>query len=88
MKLSLTLAPLSRVIGMPADDDTEILRRVDLMLARAAIERLDAIEADLGQLSLRTAAILAQEGGPKDANGWPLLVEACDLTFSGGWWGD
>ena len=44
--LSLTLAPLARVIGIPADDDTAILRRIDLMLARAAIERLDAIEAE------------------------------------------
>lgn len=24
-----------------------------------------------------------QVGGPKDANGWPLLVEAVDLCFSG-----
>lgn len=41
------------------------------------------MEADLGQLSLKTAAILAQGGGPKDANGWPLLVEAVDLAFTG-----
>ncbi len=27
--------------------------------------------------------LLPQVGGPTDANGWPLLVEAVDLCFSG-----
>jgi CPA1 family monovalent cation:H+ antiporter len=44
--LSMTLAPLARVVGIPKDDDTAILRRIDLMLARAALERLDAVEAE------------------------------------------
>ena len=51
--------------------------------ARVLAGSLDAIEADLGELRLRTAAIQAQRNGPRDANGWPLLVEACDLGFSG-----
>jgi hypothetical protein len=46
-------------------------------------DSMDAIEADLGQLTLQTAGIVPQVGGPKDANGWPLLVEAVDLCFSG-----
>ena len=44
--LSLTLAPLARAIRIPKDDDTAIVQRINLMLARAAIERLDAIEAE------------------------------------------
>ena len=44
--LSLTLAPLARLIGVPKDDDDETLRRVDVLLARASIERLNDIEAE------------------------------------------
>ncbi len=44
--LSLTLGPLARVLGVPKDDDTEIIRRVDAQLARAAVERLNDIEAE------------------------------------------
>ena len=44
--LSLTLAPLARLIGVPKDDDDETLRRVDVLLARASIERLSDIEAE------------------------------------------
>ncbi len=42
---------------------------------------LDSIEVDLGSLSLKTARILAQ---PEPRGHPQLLVEAVDLTFSGG----
>ena len=44
--LSMTLGPLARAMGVPKDDDTEIIRRVDAQLARAAVERLNDIEAE------------------------------------------
>ena len=44
--LSMTVGPLARAIGVPKDDDTELIRKVDALLARAAIERLGAIEAE------------------------------------------
>ena len=44
--LSMTLGPLSRAMGVPKDDDSEIIRRVDAQLARAAVERLNDIEAE------------------------------------------
>lgn len=47
--LSLTLAPLSRVLGIPQDDDAEVLQRIDALLARAAVERLNDLEAEAEQ---------------------------------------
>jgi CPA1 family monovalent cation:H+ antiporter len=44
--LSLTLAPLARAVGVPRDDDDATLRRVDALLARAAIDRLGDLEAE------------------------------------------
>jgi len=44
--LSLTLAPLARLLRIQKDDDTDTLRRVDVMLARAALERLADVEAE------------------------------------------
>jgi NhaP-type Na+/H+ or K+/H+ antiporter len=44
--LSQTLAPLARRLGVQAPDDTEMLRRIDATLARAALRRLDAIEEE------------------------------------------
>jgi NhaP-type Na+/H+ or K+/H+ antiporter len=44
--LSLTLGPLARAIGVPKDDDAELIRQVDVQLARAALERLGDIEEE------------------------------------------
>jgi CPA1 family monovalent cation:H+ antiporter len=44
--LSLTIAPLARLIGVPPDDDADTLRRIDAKLARAAAERLNDLEAE------------------------------------------
>jgi Na+/H+ antiporter len=44
--LSLTLAPLARVLKIRADDDEAVLRRVDVLLARAALERLNDVETE------------------------------------------
>lgn len=44
--LSLTLAPLARALGIASDDDAETMRRLDLMLARAALDRLGDVEAE------------------------------------------
>ena len=44
--LSLTLGPLARAIGVPKDDDTDLIRTIDAQLARAAIDRLTAVEAE------------------------------------------
>ena len=44
--LSLTLAPLARALGVVSDDDSAVIRRLDVMLARAALERLNDIEAE------------------------------------------
>jgi CPA1 family monovalent cation:H+ antiporter len=44
--LSFTLAPLSRLIRLPQDDDEALVRRVDAALARAALERLGDLEAE------------------------------------------
>lgn len=54
--LSLTLAPLARLIGVESDDDDEVLRRVDAMLARAALERLNDIEAESAERGLPLTA--------------------------------
>ncbi|MDP3972071.1 MAG: cation:proton antiporter, partial [Candidatus Nanopelagicales bacterium] len=42
--LSLTIAPLARSLRLPADDDSDLLRRVRAQMARAALERLEEIE--------------------------------------------
>ena len=42
--LSLTLAPLARSLKVHTDDDDATLRRVDAMLARAALGRLSDVE--------------------------------------------
>jgi CPA1 family monovalent cation:H+ antiporter len=44
--LSLTLGPLARAVGVPKDDDTDLIRKVDAQLARAAVDRLNDIEAE------------------------------------------
>jgi Na+/H+ antiporter len=44
--LSLTLAPLARALRIRADDDDAVLRRVDALLARAALERLNDVETE------------------------------------------
>jgi CPA1 family monovalent cation:H+ antiporter len=44
--LSLALGPLTRALGVESDDDEATLRRVDVMLARAALERLSDVEAE------------------------------------------
>lgn len=44
--LSLSLGPLSRLMRIEKDDDTDTLRRLDVMLARAALERLSDVEAE------------------------------------------
>ncbi len=44
--LSLTLAPVARWVGLRPDDDTDLLRRLDAQLARAALDRLAAIETE------------------------------------------
>jgi len=43
--LSMTLAPLARLIGVKPEDDAALLRRVDVLLARAALERLSDVES-------------------------------------------
>ena len=40
--LSLTVAPLARVLRVTTDDDTKLATEVDVALARAALDRLDA----------------------------------------------
>ena len=44
--LSMTLAPLARWMDLRSDDDAQALRRIDAQLARAALERLSAIESE------------------------------------------
>lgn len=44
--LSLTLAPLARWIGIRPDDDSDLVRRIDAQLARAALDRLGDIESE------------------------------------------
>ena len=44
--LSLTIGPLARAIGVPKDDDTELIAKIDAKLARAAVERLNDLEAE------------------------------------------
>ncbi|MFM8515606.1 MAG: cation:proton antiporter [Actinomycetota bacterium] len=44
--LSLTIAPLARALKIKGEDNSSEVRRIDTMLARAALERLDAIIAE------------------------------------------
>ncbi len=44
--LSNTLGPLARLLRIEKDDDTATLRRIDILLARAALERLSDVEAE------------------------------------------
>ncbi len=44
--LSLTIAPLARALRIQADDDDEVVRRVEVTLARAALDRLGDLEAE------------------------------------------
>lgn len=44
--LSLTVGPLARAIGVPRDDDSDLIRSIDAQLARAAIDRLAVVEAE------------------------------------------
>lgn len=57
--ISLTLAPLARMLGITEEEDADELRRIDAQLARAAIERLDAIiaEAEVTESPLDPAMI-------------------------------
>jgi len=49
--LSLTMAPVARALGIGKDDDAELLRRVDVRLARAALDRLNDIELEAADSS-------------------------------------
>jgi hypothetical protein len=40
------VGPLARAVGVPKDDDTELIRKIDAKLARAAVERLNDLEAE------------------------------------------
>ena len=44
--LSMTLAPLTRWLDLKSDDDGVEVRRIDAALARAAIDRLSALESE------------------------------------------
>lgn len=44
--LSLTLGPLARRLRIKPDDDDETLKRVEAVLARAALERLADVEGE------------------------------------------
>ncbi len=44
--LSLTIAPLARVLKITGEDNSSEVRRIDTLLARAALERLDVIIAE------------------------------------------
>lgn len=44
--LSMTLAPLARALKIRTDDDTALLARVDMQLARAALDRLTDLEVE------------------------------------------
>jgi Na+/H+ antiporter len=63
--LSLTMAPLARALKVDSDDDADLLRRINVRLARAALDRLHDIEveaADAGTpLSPEVAAQLRAE---------------------------
>lgn len=42
----MTIAPLARVLRVHSEDDADLLRRVDVQLARAALDRLNDVEAE------------------------------------------
>lgn len=44
--LSLTLAPFARLLKVKSDDDEATLRRVEVLLARAALDRLSDVEEE------------------------------------------
>jgi CPA1 family monovalent cation:H+ antiporter len=44
--LSLTIAPLARALKIKGEDNSSEVRRIDTLLARAALERLDVIIAE------------------------------------------
>jgi CPA1 family monovalent cation:H+ antiporter len=44
--ISLTVAPLARVLKIKGEDNASEIRRIDALLARAALERLDVIIAE------------------------------------------
>ena len=44
--LSLTMAPLAKALKIASDDDEALLRRVEVSLARAALDRLNDIEVE------------------------------------------
>lgn len=44
--LSMTIAPVARALGVVADNDEEMSRRIDERLARAALDRLADIESE------------------------------------------
>ena len=44
--LSLTIAPLARALKIRGEDNSSEVRRIDTLLARAALERLDVIIAE------------------------------------------
>jgi CPA1 family monovalent cation:H+ antiporter len=44
--ISLTVAPLARVLKIKGEDNAREIRRIEALLARAALERLDVIIAE------------------------------------------
>lgn len=59
LMLSLTIAPLARVLAISGEDTSSEVRRIDMLLARSALERLDVIiaEADIAGQPLDPAVI-------------------------------
>ena len=57
--LSLSLGPLARLLRIEKDDDAKVLRRVDVLLARAALERLGDVEAETDAAGSPLAAEVA-----------------------------
>ncbi|MHB1212712.1 MAG: cation:proton antiporter [Candidatus Nanopelagicales bacterium] len=82
--LSMTLAPLARLLKVDSDDDAELIRRIDVMLARAALDRLSVAEAEAeeagdpipadvserlrGDAERRLATLTASEGEGQSAD--------------------
>jgi CPA1 family monovalent cation:H+ antiporter len=58
--LSLTLAPLARWLNVKSDDDDATLRRIDIMLARAALERLSDVESESEEAGQPLAAEVSE----------------------------
>ena len=57
--LSLGLGPFARLLRIEKDDDGKTLRRVDVLLARAALDRLGDVEAETDEAGSPLAAEVA-----------------------------